>query len=169
MRKPLHRTLWWFSYAGLVVFGAVFSTSCSGEQLPVIPRELAGMRIRQQLSGAGARQMIDHLHGKEITPQENHVVVYGGQQHEATLYVSVYTNEFKAQEMLGNMARRVGAGNPVFTDYEEFSMSGREVSRCAGMGQVHYFFVRGRMLCWLAADPPVAETAVASLLRAVEN
>lgn len=123
------------------------------------------MKMVQHLSGAQAKQMINHLHGKGVAPQENHVAFFGDGRYKATLYVSRYSDESEANSMEKGMAARIAAGNPVFSEYEVVSFSSQQLSRCVGMGQIHFFFARDAELYWLSADRPCAQQALDDLLR----
>lgn len=123
------------------------------------------MKLLQEMRGDEATQLIDRLHGKGVSPEENHIAFYADAENGAVLYLSRYSDELEASSEEQKMARGIKAGNPVFAKYRELSLGDQRVSRCVGMGQIHFFFARGAQLCWLSADPPVAQQALDDLLR----
>ena len=62
------------------------------------------------------------------------------------------------------MTSRIGEGGSEFGQYSSRSVDGKTVSVCKGMGQIHYFFARGRLVCWLAVDIDKGEEALQDLL-----
>ena len=166
----------WLRRSSVVILGAagvvLLLYSEKNEKGAVLPAKLGEMKLAQQLSGEAAQGMIDHLHHKGVTPQENFIGFYEGNGArsplgQATLYVSVYADATVAKEVDRKMAQRIQAGNPVFGSFKEVHVAGQAVSECMGMGQVHCFFSRGSRLYWLGVDPPVAQRAVESLIRSL--
>lgn len=155
------------SAAIILVAVALFLFFRSEGKTNTLPADLGEMKLTQQLSGEPAQGMIDHLHGKGVTPRENFIGFYEGSGAQATLYVSVYADEAEAKEVYRKMAQRIQAGNPVFGSYKEVSVAGQPVSECMGMGQVHYFFFRGNRVYWLETDPSAAQRAAESLLNTI--
>jgi hypothetical protein len=164
--KTTHPWLWRFLPALLgVAVLALFLCVRKGEQPPYLPAWLGEMKLVEQFDGATAQQMIDHLHGRGVTPRENLIGRYEGGAERAALYVSGYADAAEAEGVDGDMARRIGEGNAVFVGFAELRIAGRVVSVCTGMGQTHYFFASGSRLYWLAVDPSVDRQALESLLR----
>jgi hypothetical protein len=44
-------------------------------------------------------------------------------------------------------------------------VNGRTLYELTGMGQRHYYFQSNNLVVWLAADDPIAETALAGALN----
>jgi hypothetical protein len=145
---------------GIVVYGLL--TSTQGIELPAT---LGTLTLTDQLAGDAAARMIDHLHGKGVTPTENLIGFYSGEGGTATLYVSRYTNESEPAQVMERMAQRIRQGNPIFGDFKERTIAGKRVAECYGMDQVHYFFSHDVRLYWLGVDPPRAEETLEELLR----
>jgi hypothetical protein len=152
----------------VVVYVATYqSGERPGERL--VPETLGELQLGELLSGAAAREMIDHLHAKGVTPAENEIGFYDAPGGKATLYVSVYANEADAGAAERRMAELIRAGNPIFGEYVERSIGGQVVHRCYGMGQEHFFFSVGTNLYWLGVDAPLAEQTLSELLKSVEQ
>lgn len=160
-----HLQQWSLPLAVILIPIMLLAPACRRAQSIAIPKDLAGMRILRQLNGAQATELIDHLHGKGVSPQQSLVAFYADASNKATVYVSRYSDVSEAISMKREMAKRIAAGNPVFEAYQELSLGAQQVSRCVGMGQIHFFFVRDADLYWLSANPPLAQQAVDDLLR----
>jgi hypothetical protein len=129
-----------------------------------LPLQLGELTLYDERSGDDARQIIDRLHGKSVTPIENFIGEYAGPAGKATLYLSVYSGREEAVRIQQRMAGRIREGNSVFGQYTELTIADYPVAFCRGMGQAHYFFSSGMTVYWLAVDDAVSSTAIASLL-----
>lgn len=145
---------------GIVIYGILTS-----EQRIEFPVMLGTFKLTNQLTGEAAMSMINHLHGKGVTPTENLIGFYSGEGGTATLYVSRYTNESEPAQVMERMAQRIRQGNPIFGDFKEHTVAGKRVAECYGMDQVHYFFSHGVRLYWLGVDPARAEETLEELMR----
>ncbi|MBM2842029.1 MAG: hypothetical protein HW412_2557, partial [Bacteroidetes bacterium] len=74
--KSLNPWVWRSSVAVVVAAGILFSILWNEEEAVSLPAKLGEMKLTQQLSGDAAQGMIDHLHGKGVTPQENFIGFY---------------------------------------------------------------------------------------------
>ncbi len=140
-----------------------------GDKDPFLPVKLGEMKLARHLGGEAAQGMIDHLHGKAVTPLESFIGFYEDNGAQATLYVSVYANASEATDVDRKMGQRIRTGNPVFRDIKDISVAGQAISECIGMGQIHYFFSRDAVLYWIGVDPPVAQQTLESLLHQIGN
>jgi hypothetical protein len=129
-----------------------------------LPATLGSLQLVEQMAGQEARTVINLLHDKGVTPDENFIGEYAAESGKATLYVSVYGGRDETVEAEQKMARRIEQGSPVFTRYRTLTIDGRNVSECVGMGQIHYFFSQGQALFWLAVDMQVAQQTLQTLL-----
>ncbi|MBI2114079.1 MAG: hypothetical protein HYT85_03180 [candidate division NC10 bacterium] len=127
----------------------------------VVPQELAGLRLAHSQQGAEARAEIERLHGKSIPISDGYVAHYGNQSPAAMLYVSQAQDEKVAQRQVEQMTARIRAGNGPFTHLRESTRFGMTVFSTLGEGQVHYYFRRGAVVVWVAADPTIAQQALA--------
>jgi len=134
---------------------------------PGLPSSIASLELKRSVTGAEASAIIDHLHGKGVTPQSNLIGMYAGKQGGAVVYLSVYASDPDAYNALRNMRSRISAGNPIFSHYSEMEVGGHEVFSCLGQGQTHYFFCHEQQMFWLAIDNQIAPEAVEDLVRSV--
>ncbi len=149
---------------GIVIYGIL--TSTQRIELPVM---LGTFKRTNQLTGEAATSMIDHLHGKGVTPTENLIGFYSGEGGTATLYVSRYMNESEPTHVMERMAQRIRQGNPIFGDFKEYTVAGKRVAECYGMDQVHYFFSHDVRLYWLGVDPARAQETLEELISTALN
>ncbi len=149
--------------AALIIAAIVFAVATRDNNL--LPETLGSLRLEKRLKDAAARELINRLHSKGVTPTTNEIGFYFGLNGEATVYVSVYPTSESAAETAITMAARIREGNPVFGQYRVLKAGDLDVHRCRGMGQDHYFFSVGKDLYWLAADSPVAEAALEEVLK----
>jgi len=126
-----------------------------------VPRDLAGLPLAHSQQGAEARAQIERLHGKSILIRDGFVAHYGTQPPVAMLYVSQAQDEGVARQQVEQMTMRIQASNGPFTHLRESSRFGMTVYSTLGQGQVHYYFRRGATVVWVAADPVIAQQALA--------
>jgi len=126
-----------------------------------VPRDLAGLPLAHSQQGAEARAQIERLHGKSIPIRDGFVAHYGTQPPVAMLYVSQAQDEGVARQQVEQMTMRIQASNGPFTHLRESSRFGMTVYSTLGQGQVHYYFRRGATVVWVAADPVIAQQALA--------
>ena len=130
-----------------------------------VPQELAGLPLAHSQQGAEARAEIERLHGKGIPITDGYVAHYGNQSPAAMLYVSQARDEKVAQRQVEQMTGRIRASNGPFTNLRESVRFGMTVYSTLGQGQVHYYFRRGAVVVWVAADPTIAQQALADAAR----
>jgi hypothetical protein len=130
-----------------------------------MPQELAGLALVHSQQGAEARVEIERLHGKSIPIRDGFVAHYGTQPPMAMLYVSRARDEGVARQQVEAMTRRIRASNGPFTHLRESTRFGMTVYSTLGQGQVHYYFRRGVTLVWVAADPVIAQQALADAAK----
>ena len=130
-----------------------------------LPTMLGSLQLTGGHSREEAREIVNRMHGKSVSPDQNLIGNYRSPEGEATLYVSLYGEPSAAAKDFRRMLHLIQPGGPVFRDFQQMSVAGKEVAFCRGLGQWHYFFARGNALYWLAADEPVAEMAILHLLE----
>jgi hypothetical protein len=130
-----------------------------------VPRDLAGLTLAHSQQGAQARVEIERLHGKSIPIRDGFVAHYGAQPPVAMLYVSQAQDEGVARQQVEQMTMRIRASNGPFTHLRESTRFGMTVYSTLGQGQVHYYFRRGATVVWVAADPTVAQQALADAAK----
>jgi hypothetical protein len=129
-----------------------------------LPPTLGNLQLYREITGDEARRTVADLHGKEIGSGDNLIGMYGSAAGSATLYASVFGGEEEAAQMYSKMASQVGQAGTGFGVCSTRMIEGKIVSMCVGMGQVHYFFARGRVVYWLAADIEKGEELVKALM-----
>jgi len=130
-----------------------------------VPQELAGIPLAHSQQGAEARAEIERLHGKGIPITDGYVAHYGTQPPVAMLYVSRARDEQVARQQVEQMTTRIRASNGPFTHLRESTRFGMTVYSTLGQGQVHYYFRRGASVVWVAADPTIAQQALADTVK----
>jgi hypothetical protein len=134
-----------------------------------LPAGLGALKLVRSMTGEEARSFLNRLHAKADAPKSSLAGEYSAMDNQATLYISVYKIPSDASAASRQMAARIKAGNPVFGHYEETNNRGLKISRCLGLGQVHFFFRYRERLLWLAVDPPAASQALDALINAVTS
>jgi hypothetical protein len=129
-----------------------------------LPDQLHGLPQLASESGEAAAGMIAQLHSASVAPTESHIGVYGAEDLRAILYVSRFKSNAEADSQLVLMAEKIGSGTPGFGHFTTFEAQGTQVSQAFGNGQIHYFYVDGTDVKWLAAPPALARPMVAEIM-----
>ncbi len=132
----------------------------------LVPEKLAGMELQQTLLSKDAEEKVNQLHGKFVSGTENIVAYYNNDDSEGELYVSTFKDTLMALDIFHNMMRGVRQDTSVFTHFTPRVIGDQGVIMLLGMGQVHYFFTKGREVYWLQIDQPKAELAISELIDA---
>ncbi len=137
---------------------------------PALPAVLGQLRLVTIVGGEEARAVVDRMHGKRVAQTGNWIGLYSGPGGNATVYLTRYASVAAAESDGNTMGERIaaGEGGGVFGHFRRTAIDSQPISVCMGLGQVHFFFSRGRSLYWLAADPPVAESSLKALLNPAE-
>jgi hypothetical protein len=130
-----------------------------------VPDSLGPLKLAQAISGGDARLVVDRMHGHGVTPAENVVGTYRGEDGAATIYISYYPTPDSASSASDAMARRIEAGSSPFGHFRVYEMGTSPVFMCIGLGQVHFFFACQNRLYWLSADLGVAELTIRDLRK----
>jgi hypothetical protein len=162
---PTRQWIRWQVITPLVIVLAMMLFVVFWSSEPELPQNLGDLNLTKALEGEEAAKVIDHLHGKGVSPHSNRIGIYGGKAGNAMLYLSSYTTEIESRKALEQMKSGIAGGHPVFGHYLEREISGRLVSFCLGLGQVHYFFGHENRIYWLAVDGGMAQGAIIDLLR----
>ena len=67
-------------------------------------------------------------------------------------------------KMISDMKMAIEKAESPFTPVGVRNISERTVHELTGMGQQHFYFQSASLVIWLAADEPIAETALAEAL-----
>jgi hypothetical protein len=157
----------WAGLALLTAGAAVLPFLLEHLSVPSLPGTLGRLRLVSIVDGEEARAVVDRMHGKRVAQRGNWIGLYSGQGGSATVYLTRYASAAAATSDGNVMGDRIasGEGGGVFGHFRRTAINSQPVSVCMGLGQIHFFFARGRCLYWLAVDPPVAESALKALLN----
>lgn len=164
----IHNKLQFFLLSSLISLLFVGCSSDKSEKFKLIS-ELNGMTMVQKISGDEAKKQIDKLHGKSVTPDENNILFYKGENGEATLYISFYSDLENAYFAYDRMVNLIRDENNVFGHFHQFEIENQQLSMCLGMGQAHYFFQKDKYLYWLSTNYQIAQSTVVDLLNKLKN
>lgn len=154
----------------LIAFGVLLAYDFFTKQQEIdIPTSFAGLTLMKKITGGEAREYINKLHGKGVTPQGNVVGLYSGEEGNATLYVSLFGSQDEASEVDKRMRALLERGHPIFGHYRLLEIDGNEVSFCLGQDQVHYFLSAGDKVFWLEVDAPYAAMTIRDLLAFIKG
>jgi len=146
----------------LTAFGWLYYEQKIANPAPVlIPDALAGLPLKDQMTGRQASFDFSQLHGKQFPLTSGAVGVYGN--HQATLWVAGTLLKAMAAEMVTGMRDKIAEGRSPFTPTGEFSNNGRTIYSLEGMGQKHYYFQSKNLVIWLAIEANLADTALQQL------
>jgi hypothetical protein len=129
-----------------------------------LPERIGDLVLEQTVEGEQAREMLNGMHGKDMTPEMNRIGFYASSGGKAILYTSEYPTIMKAAASFEIMSERIARREGPFTQYNTRNISSRNISVCLGMGQAHYFFVDGKVVYWLAVDVPIASVSAEALV-----
>jgi len=138
-------------YAGLVQAGP--------------PDSLGNLKLVHALQGVDALREINRLHGKELGATGGYVAHYEKEGAVAMLYVAQASSAAQAERQLEQMGDRIWSGGGPFYHLKKSTREAITLYSVLGQGQIHYFYRRDSSVFWLAADAPIAETALAVLLE----
>ncbi len=124
---------------------ASVGAACRSSSAP--PATLAGEPRGRVIVGAAAAQIVGHMHGKDVAPQDTVVVEYGPGP-ALTLFVSRYARADAARSALDAMVRGMASGRSPFAPPVE-APGERGVYLTRGPGGAHSLWVGGRAVYWL--------------------
>jgi hypothetical protein len=155
--------------SAIVVVAGLLLAGCGAP--PAIPPALAGLPRTHALQGSEALREIARLHGRSIRARDGFVAHYEQDGAVAMLYVSTAHLEPIARWQLSRMVDGIQRGRSnaegQFSHLRAREREGLTLYSALGLGQVHYFYRSAGTIVWLAADPQVAERAVADTVRLV--
>ncbi len=133
-----------------------------------IPVKLGTLTLKNSVLGKDALNQFAQLHGQGFDLLGGYRADYASANSQATLWVGQAKDAETAQTLVKEMAGKIGAGDPMFTDLQELSISNRSLFQVNGQGQAHFFYASGDKIVWLAVDPAYAADALHSLWGAVK-
>jgi tetratricopeptide (TPR) repeat protein len=123
----------------------------------LFPQSLGGVTLQEAYGGERAKREIERLHGGKLGIRRGYVAYYSNGEHSATFWVSETAGEEEAAEQLEQMREGIAQGGTPFSAPELITIPGLEaISMYAtqGMGQFHYFWIKKRLIIWVALDEP---------------
>jgi hypothetical protein len=129
-----------------------------------LPGQLANLQQATSTHGGAAVQEIKRLHNQEFAISRGATASYGTDQ-KIRLWVGGTLFPFQAQDVLEAMRSGIESGRFPFTQLGEMELSDTTVFALESANQLHLYFRQGPYVIWLAANPDVAEQAVAEILE----
>jgi len=134
----------------------------------VLPQSILQLRLTEEIRGKQAQNILNEMHQKSVTPDENVIGTYFSTDGNAKLFASLYDSRDKAVEQFGTMIELIRNGGEVFTRFRELQVQGETVYFCLGLGQAQYYFLHDKELYWLAVDVQIAQSSMQELVRFVK-
>ena len=135
----------------------------------ILPQSILQLRLSSEIRGKQAQEIVDAMHKKSVTPDENVIGTYFSTDGTAKLYVSLYDSRSVAEEQFGKMVDRIRQGGDTFSHLREIHVQDEKVYLCLGLSQAHYFFLLEKELYWWAVDLQIAQASMQELVRIVKK
>ncbi len=129
-----------------------------------VPEKLAGMELQKTLLDEEAEKIVNQLHGKVVSGTENVVAYYENDNTKCELYISTFPDTIKALDVFHKMMWGVRRDTSIFKQFTPRLIGDQGIIMLFGLGQVHYFFTKGKEVYWLQADEEKAEEAIKDLV-----
>jgi hypothetical protein len=134
-----------------------------------LPKSVLQLRLTEEIRGKQAHVIVDAIHKKWVTPDENVIGTYFSTDGGAKLYVSLYNSRNIAKEQFEIMLDSIRKGESDFSHFQKLQIHNEKVYLCLGPGQVHYFFLHEKNIYWWAVDLQIAQASMQELVRIVYN
>ena len=134
-----------------------------------LPKSILQLRLTEEIRGKQAQEIINAMHKKSVTPDENIIGTYFSTDGSAKLYVSLYDSRTIAEEQLKKMIDLMRLEKGAFSHFLELQVQNEKVYVCLGLGQAHYFFLHEKELYWWAVDLQIAQASMQELVRIVND
>ena len=135
----------------------------------VLPQSILQLRLKEEIRGKQAQEIVDAMHKKSLTPDENVIGTYFSTDGSAKLYVSLYDSRTIAEEQFKKMIDLIRLEKGPFSHFRELHVQNEKVYIFLGLGQAHYFFLHEKGLYWWAVDLQIAQASMQELVRIVKN
>ncbi len=143
-------------------FTLVFGCSEKDSYLPEKFRDYEQSKI---LTGKEAKDIVDHLHMKEVTPAVNRIGIYKNDHGPLTIYISEYANPEIAEAEMKKMSSKLSEGNSEFIGGDTLAIGGKQLLRYFGFGQTHYIFTDRANLLWISANTVRGQSIIEDYLE----
>jgi hypothetical protein len=130
----------------------------------VLPQSILQLRLTEEIRGKQAQEIVDKMHNKPVTPDENVIGTYFSTDGGAKLFVSLYDSRVIAEEQFEKMAELIRKGGGACTHFKEIQVQSAKVYTCFGLGQAHYFFLHEKDIYWWAVDLQIAQASMQELV-----
>lgn len=129
-----------------------------------VPDQLTGLQQQGSTVGATAVSEIERLHNQDFAMTSGATASYGTVD-PIRLWVGGTLLGFQAEDVLEAMRTSIEAGRFPFTNLGEMQIHNTNIYALESADQLHFYFRVGPTIIWLAANPDVAEQALAEVLE----
>ncbi len=133
-----------------------------------VPESIGSLKLVKSKLGKDALDEFAQLHGQGFDLVGGYRADYADGDRQATLWVGQAKDAAAAEQLVKEMGDKIGAGNPMFTDLQEMTISGRTLYEVKGQGQLHFFYAANDKIIWLAASAEDAPNALHSMWRVIQ-
>lgn len=138
--------------------GADQHSGMAGEQeMEMVPRELAGLKLQHEMSGEEAVQDISKLHGTNIEVVNGYIAQYSDGRREAILWISESKDEADAKLLLEAMDTKMPQ-SPVFGNHRKEERDGRTYHYVDGAGMQNYYWQQDHIVVWIGVKGTQEDT-----------
>jgi hypothetical protein len=134
-----------------------------------LPKSILQLRLIEEIRGKQAQEIVERMHNKSVTLDENVIGTYFSTNGGAKLYVSLYHSRIIAEGQFEKMGDLIRKGGGAFTHFKEIHVQRTKVYTCFGLGQAHFFFLHEKDIYWWAVDLQIAQASMQELFRIVNN
>ncbi|HEX9728110.1 MAG TPA: hypothetical protein VGA37_06385 [Gemmatimonadales bacterium] len=150
---------------GALVLTWIGCANGGNEAAAMLPEVIHGLVLSESVTGQAATEALGGIYEGEVTAGDTYIGRYGPEHLRATLYVSRFATPEDAQAELAAMADRMSSGTGGYGHHTRATVGEVVLHSVFGHGQVHYFYVSGLDVTWLASPPRLARAAIAELLH----
>ena len=141
-----------------------FTSAIENPDEAALPDAIAGLSLSQASYGPEAVAEVTRLHNKTFPLSSGAAGMYGHSGEMVMLWVTGTPAQPMATKMISDMETAIEQAESPFTPVNVRKINDRTVHELTGMGQQHFYFQSASLVVWLAADEPIAETALAEVL-----
>lgn len=162
-----------FSAFVIILYGNMAAPAAGHEQhegdshaVTDLPANWNGYARTDAAKGAAALAEIDRLHNKSIQIHDGYRATFvKSQQDQFTIWIAMTGSEAEARRLQDEMTVKIGGANQMFSQPRLVKIGAYEAYRSEGMGQTHFYYVKGSAVYWIAL-PPTDATGLATRIVA---
>lgn len=161
------RILWAVGGAFIILAAAMvyrMVTPGPGQDSVNLPKNWRGFTRTELVEGPSALLEIDRLHNKSIRTLNGYRANYANAREQFIVWVSTTAGGADAQKLQDDMTRRIGSTNAMFSRPVPVTMGRLTAYRSMGMGQTHFYYVKGAAVYWIALTSPDPEALAARII-----